>query len=147
MFSCDLKGLYSYRFIDLFFFLFLFQLEEEQSLCDVSSLGSDDNTSLERNSSHGSDISITRTLSMKKPRDRHSMDSSCSSTVTASIEERECENTAVSEIEGEEMDNISEVSPHITRSKSTIRSVSPPRRHSWEPWKHTPSDSEISRRR
>ncbi|XP_072258796.1 A-kinase anchor protein 13 isoform X2 [Pyxicephalus adspersus] len=122
------------------------KLEEEQSLCDVSSLGSDDNTSLERNSSHGSDISIPRTLSMKKPSDRHSMDSSCSSTVAASVEERECENTGVSEMEGEEMDNITEVSPHITRSKSSIRSVSPPRRHSWEPWKHTPNDSEISRR-
>ncbi|XP_077328538.1 A-kinase anchor protein 13 isoform X3 [Lithobates pipiens] len=121
------------------------KLEEEQSLCDVSSLGSDDNTSLERNSSHGSDISIPRTSSMKKPSDRHSMDSSCSSTVTACVEERECEHTGVSEMEGEEMDNITEVSPHVTRSKSTTRSASP-RRHSWEPWKHTPSDSEISRR-
>ncbi|XP_040198307.1 A-kinase anchor protein 13 isoform X4 [Rana temporaria] len=122
------------------------KLEEEQSLCDVSSLGSDDNTSLERNSSHGSDISIPRTSSMKKPSDRHSMDSSCSSTVTACVEERECEHTGVSEMEGEEMDNITEVSPHVTRSKGAIRSASPPRRHSWEPWKHAPSDSEISRR-
>ncbi|XP_073474519.1 A-kinase anchor protein 13 isoform X3 [Aquarana catesbeiana] len=122
------------------------KLEEEQSLCDVSSLGSDDNTSLERNSSHGSDISISRTSSMKKPSDRHSMDSSCSSTVTACVEERECQHTGVSEMEGEEMDNITEVSPHVTRSKSTTRSASPPRRHSWEPWKHAPSDSEISRR-
>ncbi|XP_018423060.1 PREDICTED: A-kinase anchor protein 13 [Nanorana parkeri] len=122
------------------------KLEEEQSLCDISSLGSDDNTSLERNSSHGSDISIPHTLSLKKQRDRLSMDSSCSSTVTASVEERECENTEVSEMEGEEMDNITEVSPHITRSKSAIRSDSPHRRHSWEPWKHAPSESEISRR-
>ncbi|KAM5171875.1 A-kinase anchor protein 13 [Mantella aurantiaca] len=122
------------------------KLEEEQSLCDLSSLGSDDNTSLERNSSHGSDISIPHTISMKKQINRHSMDSSCSSTVTASIEERECENTGVCEMEGEEMDNITEVSPHVTRSKSAIRSVSPPRRHSWEPWKHAPSDSEINRR-
>ncbi|KAM9311921.1 A-kinase anchor protein 13 [Gastrophryne carolinensis] len=122
------------------------KLEEEQSLCDVSSSGSEDNTSLERTSSHGSDISIPRTLNMKKQLDRHSMDSSCSSTVTASVEERECDNTGVSEVEGEEMDNVSDVSSNITRPKSTIRSISPPRRHSWEPWKHTPSDSEVSRR-
>lgn len=146
-FSCDLQGLYTRKWTDKLFFLLLFQLEEEQSLCDVSSLGSDDNTSLERNSSHGSDISISRTSSMKKPSDRHSMDSSCSSTVTACVEERECQHTGVSEMEGEEMDNITEVSPHVTRSKSTTRSASPPRRHSWEPWKHAPSDSEISRRR
>ncbi|XP_068131259.1 A-kinase anchor protein 13 [Hyperolius riggenbachi] len=121
------------------------KLEEEQSLCDVSSLGSDDNTSLERNSSHGSDISIPRPFIAKKARNRHSMDSSCSSTVTASVDEQESETTGVTEMEEEEMDNITEVSLHSTCSK-VIRASSPPRRHSWEPWKHAPSDREISRR-
>ncbi|XP_075063841.1 A-kinase anchor protein 13 isoform X2 [Mixophyes fleayi] len=116
------------------------KLEEEQSMCDAIGSGSDDTASL------GSDISIPRSLGMKKNRQRHSQDSSCSSTVTASVEERECENTEVSEIEGEEMDNITEVSPHTTRSKGAIRSLSPFRRHSWEPGKHSGSDAEINRR-
>ncbi|XP_063781811.1 A-kinase anchor protein 13 isoform X3 [Pseudophryne corroboree] len=120
------------------------KLEEEQSLCDATSSGSDDTTSLERTSSHGSDISIPRNV--KKHRERHSLDSSCSSTVTASVEERECENSIVSEVEGEEMDNITEVSPHTTRSKSAIRSLSPFRRHSWEPGKPSSNDAEINRR-
>ncbi|XP_012815017.2 A-kinase anchor protein 13 isoform X4 [Xenopus tropicalis] len=122
--------------------------EEGQCLCDASSSSSstDDTTSLERNSSHGSDISLSHALNTKKFRDRHSLDSSCSSTVTASVEERESENAGISEVEGEEMDSITEVSPHPSRSKSSMRSLSPFRRHSWEPGKHAANDSEINRR-
>ncbi|KAM4749037.1 A-kinase anchor protein 13 [Rhinophrynus dorsalis] len=124
------------------------KLEEEQSLCDAASSSSsvDDTTSLERNSSHGSDISLPHTSNTKKYKDRHSVDSSCSSTVTASVEERESENAGVSEMEGEEMDSITEVSPHLSRSKRSMRSLSPYRRHSWEPAKHTANDAEINRR-
>ncbi|XP_041442791.1 A-kinase anchor protein 13 isoform X4 [Xenopus laevis] len=119
--------------------------EESPCLCDASSSSSstDDTASLERNSSHGSDISLPQT---KKFRDRLSLDSSCSSTVTASVEEREIENTGISEMEGEEMDSITEVSQHPSRSKSSMRSLSPFRRHSWEPGKHAANDSEINRR-
>ncbi|KAM4675925.1 A-kinase anchor protein 13 [Discoglossus pictus] len=125
------------------------KLEEEQSVCDAASSSSstDDTTSLERHSSHGSDISLPLALSMKKHKhkDRFSLDSSCSSTVTASVEERESEHTGTSEIE-EELDSITEVPAHASRSKCSMRSLSPFRRHSWEPGKHASNDAEINRR-
>ncbi|CAH2274296.1 A-kinase anchor 13 isoform X10 [Pelobates cultripes] len=121
---------------------------EEQSLCDATSSCSstDDTTSLGRNSSRGSDISLPPGLNLKRHKDRHSLDSCCSSTVTASVEERESEHTEVSELEGEEMDSITEVSAASSRSKSSMRSLSPFRRHSWEPGKPSGSDTGINRR-
>ncbi|XP_075431346.1 A-kinase anchor protein 13 isoform X6 [Ascaphus truei] len=124
------------------------KLEERQSLCDATSSSSstDDTASLERTSSHGSDTSLPQVLSMKRNKDRHSLDSSCSSTVTASVEERDSEHTGVSEMEGEEMDRITEEPTHLSRSKSSMRSLSPFRRHSWGPGKNHSNDPEINRR-
>uniref|UniRef100_A0A8C5PEB9 A-kinase anchoring protein 13 n=1 Tax=Leptobrachium leishanense TaxID=445787 RepID=A0A8C5PEB9_9ANUR len=121
---------------------------EEQSLCDATSSCSstDDTTSLGRNSSRGSDISLPPGLNMKRQKDRHSLDSCCSSTLTASVEGREGEHTEVSEVEGEEMDSITEVSGASSRSKSSMRSLSPFRRHSWEPGKPSGNESGINRR-
>ncbi|XP_053321405.1 A-kinase anchor protein 13 isoform X2 [Spea bombifrons] len=121
---------------------------EEQSPCDATSSSSstDDTASLERHSSRGSDISLPHGLNTRKHKNRHSLDSCCSSTVTASVDERESEHTEVSEMEGEEMDSITEVSMPSSRSKNSMRSLSPFRRHSWEPGKHTGNDTEINRR-
>ncbi|XP_075714325.1 A-kinase anchor protein 13 isoform X2 [Rhinoderma darwinii] len=112
------------------------RLQEEQPLCNTASSGSKDTSSLERNSSCGSDVSISRTLIERKE----------SITVTAPVEERENDKTGVSENEGEEMDRITEVSPRAIRHKSTIRSLSPFRRHSWEPGKHKSNNADINRR-
>ncbi|XP_056427858.1 A-kinase anchor protein 13 isoform X2 [Hyla sarda] len=97
--------------------------------------GSEDN-SLERNSSHGSDVSFSHTLSERKD----------SNPLNSSVGDRENEKMGISENEGEEMDSITEVSPHALRSRSTIRSLSPFRRHSWEPGKHKNNNAEINRR-
>ncbi|XP_069840990.1 A-kinase anchor protein 13 [Dendropsophus ebraccatus] len=108
---------------------------DERSSGNVVSSGSEDTSSLERNSSHGSDVSLSRTLIERKD----------SNPLTASGE-RENDKTGLSENEGEEMDSITEVSPHALRSRSTIRSLSPFRRHSWEPGKHKSNNAEINRR-
>ncbi|XP_053573614.1 A-kinase anchor protein 13 isoform X2 [Bombina bombina] len=124
-----------------------FAKAEENYLCDAASSSSstDETASLERTSSHGSDISLPHAMNMKKHKDRLSLDSSCSSTMAASVEERESEHTGVSEIE-EELDRITEVPAHPSRSKSSMRSLSPFRRHSWEPGKRSGNDAEINRR-
>lgn len=111
-------------------------LQKEQSLSNAASSGSEETSSLERNSFHGSDASISQTLTERKD----------SNPLRASIGERDHEKTGVSENEGEEMDRITEVSPHAIRSRTTIRSLSPFRRHSWEPGKHKSNNAEINRR-
>lgn len=116
---------------------FLLQLQKEQSLSNAVSSGSEETSSLERNSFHGSDASISQPLAERKD----------SNPLRASIGERDHEKTGVSENEGEEMDRITEVSPHAIRSRTTIRSLSPFRRHSWEPGKHKSNNAEINRRR
>ncbi|KAG8575216.1 hypothetical protein GDO81_009475 [Engystomops pustulosus] len=128
---------------------------------NASSSGSEDTSSLERTSSHGSDLSLSRALAGRKHRDldkrtsSHGSDSSISRSLierkdsnplTPSMRERVNEKPGVSENEGEEMDRITDVSPHAIRSRSTIRSLSPFRRHSWEPGKHKSSNAEINRR-
>ncbi|XP_072004645.1 A-kinase anchor protein 13 isoform X3 [Engystomops pustulosus] len=112
------------------------KLQEEQLLGNRASFGSEDTCSLERTSSHGSDSSISRSLIERKD----------SNPLTPSMRERVNEKPGVSENEGEEMDRITDVSPHAIRSRSTIRSLSPFRRHSWEPGKHKSSNAEINRR-
>ncbi|XP_073424837.1 A-kinase anchor protein 13 isoform X2 [Dendrobates tinctorius] len=111
-------------------------LIDEPSFGNMMSSGSEDTSSLEWTSSHGSDVSISRA----------SVERTENNTLSGSIGERENEKTPVSENEGEELDRITEVSPHAIRSRSTIRSLSPFRRHSWEPGKHKNSNAEINRR-
>lgn len=122
-------------------YLVCFQLEDEQSVINAASSGSEDTSSLERNSSHGSDISLPRAL---PEREHRGLDRS---TMAASGKTREPEKTLMSETEGEEMDNITEVSPHTVQSRSMVRSLSPSRRHSWEPGKHKGNNTEIGHRR
>ncbi|KAM4038030.1 A-kinase anchor protein 13 isoform 2-T2 [Anomaloglossus baeobatrachus] len=109
------------------------KLENEQSLINAAASGSEDTSSLERNSSNGSDISLSRALTERKHKD---LDSSA----------MDSEKTGLSEAEGEKMDRITEASPHTVHSRSTIRSLSPSRRHSWEPGKLKGNDSDISHR-
>ncbi|XP_077119548.1 A-kinase anchor protein 13-like isoform X3 [Ranitomeya variabilis] len=111
-------------------------LLDEPSLGNMISSGSEDTSSLEWTSSHGSDVSISRA----------SVERTDSNTFSGSMGLRESEKTPVSENEGEELDRITEVSPHAIRSRSTIRSLSPFRRHSWEPGKHKNHNAEINRR-
>ncbi|XP_069622356.1 A-kinase anchor protein 13 isoform X5 [Ranitomeya imitator] len=111
-------------------------LIDEPSLGNMISSGSEDTSSLEWTSSHGSDVSISRA----------SVERTDSNTFSGSMGLRESEKTPVSENEGEELDRITDVSPHAIRSRSTIRSLSPFRRHSWEPGKHKNNNAEINRR-
>ncbi|XP_069480375.1 A-kinase anchor protein 13 isoform X2 [Ambystoma mexicanum] len=122
--------------------------EEEQSPCDITSSSSstEDTTSLERTSSRGSDISLPRTFHVKKHKSRHSLDSSCSSTATAAAEGHENGDAEPAEIDGEEMDSITEVPAPASLSRNSMRSLSPFRRHSWGPGKNQSADSEINQR-
>ncbi|XP_030045577.1 A-kinase anchor protein 13 isoform X2 [Microcaecilia unicolor] len=122
--------------------------EEEHCTCDVTSSSSsaDDVVSLERNSPHGSDISLPRSLSLKWQKDNHSLDSTCSSTVAVALERQESGQSGMGEMEGEEMDSITEVPAHSSLSRSSMRSLSPFRRHSWGPGKNAGNETEINQR-
>ncbi|XP_040270116.1 A-kinase anchor protein 13 isoform X1 [Bufo bufo] len=114
------------------------KLEDEQSMINAASSGSEDTSSLEKNSSHGSDISLSRALSERKHRD---LDGSA-----VAGKRMHSEKTGMSEVEEEKVDNVTEGSPHTVKPKSTIRSLSPSRRHSWGPGKHKGNNSDISHR-
>ncbi|KAG9489121.1 A-kinase anchor protein 13 isoform X2 [Eleutherodactylus coqui] len=116
------------------------KLEDEQSLINAASSGSEDTSSLERNSSHGSDISLPRALTERKHRDLDG------STMAASAKTRQSEKTGASETEGEVMGHLTEVTPRTVQSRGTVRSLSPSRRHSWEPGKHKGDSADISHR-
>ncbi|XP_078539285.1 A-kinase anchor protein 13 isoform X2 [Lissotriton helveticus] len=122
--------------------------DEEHSPCDSTSSSSsaEDATSLERTSSRGSDISLPRKLSAKKQTNRHSLDSSASSTTATAAEEQDNEDAEPAEMEGEEMDSITEVPVQVSLSRNSLRSLSPFRRHSWGPGKNTGADTEINQR-
>ncbi|XP_029431353.1 A-kinase anchor protein 13 isoform X3 [Rhinatrema bivittatum] len=129
--------------------------EEEQSACDIASSSSsaEDTSSLERNSSRGSDIALLRDLSLKRHKESHSLDSSScsgSSTATAAAaaapEGQESGHASTGEMDGEEMDSITEVPAHASLSRSSLRSLSPFRRHSWGPGKNAGNETEINQR-
>ncbi|XP_042328385.1 A-kinase anchor protein 13 isoform X3 [Sceloporus undulatus] len=122
------------------------QPEEEQSTGDSTSSGSsaDDTISLERNSSLGSDISLPQAFSLSRPKDRYSLDGTCFNRA-ASTEEQDGEATISGELE-EELDSITEVPPPPSSLRTSIRPLSPFRRHSWGPGKNTSSESEINHR-
>ncbi|XP_062440235.1 A-kinase anchor protein 13 isoform X2 [Rhea pennata] len=121
--------------------------EEEQSACDVTSSSSsaDDTMSLERNSSLGSDTSLPfpPTLNFIRPKDRYSLDGSCINMVAA--EGREGEPTGSGEME-EELDSITDVPTHSSVLRSSMRPLSPFRRHSWGPGKNATNEAEINQR-
>ncbi|NXC26252.1 AKP13 protein, partial [Campylorhamphus procurvoides] len=113
--------------------------EEEQSACDVTSSSSsaDDTMSLERNSSLGSDTSLPfpPTVNFVQPKDRHSLDGSCTNMVASEGGEKE-----------EELDSITDVPPHSSVLRNSMRPLSPFRRHSWGPGKNATNEAEINQR-
>ncbi|NXY01851.1 AKP13 protein, partial [Pteruthius melanotis] len=112
---------------------------EEQSACDVASSSSsaDDTTSLERNSSLGSDTSLPfpPAGSFAQPKDRHSLDGSCTNMVSSEGGEKE-----------EELDSITDVPTPSSVLRSSMRPLSPFRRHSWGPGKNAINEAEINQR-
>ncbi|XP_030811134.1 A-kinase anchor protein 13 isoform X6 [Camarhynchus parvulus] len=115
------------------------QPEEEQSACDVTSSSSsaDDTMSLERNSSLGSDTSLPfpPVGSFAQPKDRHSLDGSCTNMVSSEGGEKE-----------EELDSITDVPTPSSVLRSSMRPLSPFRRHSWGPGKNATNEAEINQR-
>ncbi|XP_077041851.1 A-kinase anchor protein 13 isoform X5 [Agelaius phoeniceus] len=113
--------------------------EEEQSACDVTSSSSsaEDTMSLERNSSLGSDTSLPfpPVGSFPQPKDRHSLDGSCTNMVSSEGGEKE-----------EELDSITDVPTPSSVLRSSMRPLSPFRRHSWGPGKNATNEAEINQR-
>ncbi|NWV09650.1 AKP13 protein, partial [Ptilonorhynchus violaceus] len=112
--------------------------EEEQSACDVTSSSSsaDDTMSLERNSSLGSDTSLPfPPAGSFQPKDRHSLDGSCTNMVSSEGGEKE-----------EELDSITDVPTPSSVLRSSMRPLSPFRRHSWGPGKNATNEAEINQR-
>ncbi|NXA25182.1 AKP13 protein, partial [Ibidorhyncha struthersii] len=113
--------------------------EEEHSACDVTSSSSsaDDTMSLERNSSLGSDTSLPfpPTVNFIQPKDRHSLDGSCTNMVATEGGEKE-----------EELDSITDVPTHSSVLRNSMRPLSPFRRHSWGPGKNATNEAEINQR-
>ncbi|KFQ32639.1 A-kinase anchor protein 13, partial [Merops nubicus] len=113
--------------------------EEEQSACDVTSSNSsaDDTMSLERNSSLGSDTSLPfpPTVNFTQAKDRHSLDGSCTNVVATEGGEKE-----------EELDSITDVPMHGSVLRSSMRPLSPFRRHSWGPGKNATNEAEMNQR-
>ncbi|NXK91230.1 AKP13 protein, partial [Formicarius rufipectus] len=113
--------------------------EEEQSACDVTSSSSsaDDTMSLERNSSLGSDTSLPFPPpgNFVQPKDRHSLDGSYTNMVPSEGGEKE-----------EELDSITDVPTPSSVLRSSMRPLSPFRRHSWGPGKNATNEAEINQR-
>ncbi|XP_010192518.1 PREDICTED: A-kinase anchor protein 13-like, partial [Mesitornis unicolor] len=114
------------------------QPEEEQSASDVTSSSSsaDDTMSLERNSSLGSDtyLPFPPTASFVQPKDKHSLDGSCTNMVATEGEKEE------------ELDSITDVPTRSSVLRNSMRPLSPFRRHSWEPGKNAANEAEINQR-
>uniref|UniRef100_A0A8B9R587 A-kinase anchoring protein 13 n=1 Tax=Anas platyrhynchos TaxID=8839 RepID=A0A8B9R587_ANAPL len=123
------------------------QPEEEQSACDVTSSSSsaDDTISLERNSSLGSDTSLPfpPAVSFMQPKDRRSLDGSCTS--MAAPEGGEGEPAGLGE-KDEELDSITDVPTPSSVLRNSMRPLSPFRRHSWGPGKNATNEAEINQR-
>uniref|UniRef100_A0A8B9CYK4 A-kinase anchoring protein 13 n=1 Tax=Anser brachyrhynchus TaxID=132585 RepID=A0A8B9CYK4_9AVES len=123
------------------------QPEEEQSACDITSSSSsaDDTMSLERNSSLGSDTSLPfpPAVSFVQPKDRRSLDGSCTSMVTP--EGGEGEPAGLGE-KDEELDSITDVPTPSSVLRNSMRPLSPFRRHSWGPGKNATNEAEINQR-
>ncbi|XP_054441228.1 A-kinase anchor protein 13 isoform X3 [Pteronotus mesoamericanus] len=122
--------------------------EEEQSVCDItgSSSSTDDTASLDRHSSHGSDVSLPQLPSVSRSRDQPPRDGFHSPGAGAEGRESESEPAGVGEMEEEEMDSITEVPASCSVLRSSMRSLSPFRRHSWGPGKNAASDGEMNHR-
>ncbi|KAM5206805.1 A-kinase anchor protein 13 isoform 8-T8 [Hipposideros larvatus] len=122
--------------------------EEEQSVCDVtgSSSSTDDTASLDRHSSHGSDVSLPQISNLNRPRDQQCLNGFYSHGVGAEGRESESEPAGSGDMDEEEMDSITEVPTNCSVLRSSMRSLSPFRRHSWGPGKNAASDGEMNHR-
>ncbi|XP_027425886.1 A-kinase anchor protein 13 isoform X14 [Zalophus californianus] len=122
--------------------------EEEPLVCDItgSSSSTDDTASLDRHSSHGSDVSLPQISNLNRSRDQQCLDSFYSHGVGAEGRESEGEAAGSGEMEEEEMDSITEVPSNCSVLRSSMRSLSPFRRHSWGPGKNAASDAEMNQR-
>ncbi|XP_051062541.1 LOW QUALITY PROTEIN: A-kinase anchor protein 13 [Phodopus roborovskii] len=122
--------------------------EEEQLLCDTtgSSSSTDDTASLDRHSSHGSDVSLPQTSKLNRSRNHQSPDGFFSHGVGPESRESEGEPAGSGEMEEEEMDSITEVPANCSFLRSSMRSLSPFRRHSWGPGKNAANDAEMNQR-
>ncbi|XP_060035348.1 A-kinase anchor protein 13 isoform X4 [Erinaceus europaeus] len=122
--------------------------EEEPLACDTmgSSSSTDDTASLDRHSSQGSDVSLPQVAHLNRSRDQQSLDGF--SGPGPGVEGRESENEAAGsgDVDEEEMDSITEVPASCSVLRSTMRSLSPFRRHSWGPGKNAASDTEMNPR-
>ncbi|KAF2986824.1 hypothetical protein EK904_008638 [Melospiza melodia maxima] len=96
-----------------------------------------DTVSLERNSSLGSDTSLPfpPVGSFAQPKDRHSLDGSCTNMVSSEGGEKE-----------EELDSITDVPTPSSVLRGSMRPLSPFRRHSWGPGKNATNEAEINQR-
>ncbi|XP_032698258.1 A-kinase anchor protein 13 isoform X11 [Lontra canadensis] len=122
--------------------------EEEPLVCDItgSSSSTDDTASLDRHSSHGSDVSLPQISNLNRSRDQQGLDGFYSHGVGAEGRESEGEAAGSGEMEEEEMDSITEVPSNGSVLRSSMRSLSPFRRHSWGPGKNAASDAEMNQR-
>ncbi|KAK2082148.1 A-kinase anchor protein 13 [Saguinus oedipus] len=125
------------------------QPEEEQLVCDItgSSSSTDDTASLDRHSSHGSDVSLSHISKPSRSRDQQSLDGFYSHGMGAEGRESESEPVGPGDMEEEEMDSITEVPANCSVLRSSMRSLSPFRRHSWGPGKNAANDAEMNHRR
>ncbi|XP_023368380.1 A-kinase anchor protein 13 isoform X2 [Otolemur garnettii] len=122
--------------------------EDEQLACDItgSSSSTDDTASLDRHSSHGSDVSLPQISKSNWSKDQQSLDGFCSHGGGADGRESESEPAGPGDVEEEEMDSITEVPAHCSVLRGSMRSLSPFRRHSWGPGKNAASDAEMNQR-
>ncbi|XP_025748863.1 A-kinase anchor protein 13 isoform X12 [Callorhinus ursinus] len=122
--------------------------EDEPLVCDItgSSSSTDDTASLDRHSSHGSDVSLPQISNLNRSRDQQCLDGFYSHGVGAEGRESEGEAAGSGEMEEEEMDSITEVPSNCSVLRSSMRSLSPFRRHSWGPGKNAASDAEMNQR-
>ncbi|XP_052617609.1 A-kinase anchor protein 13 isoform X3 [Peromyscus californicus insignis] len=122
--------------------------EEEQLLCDTtgSSSSTDDTASLDRHSSHGSDVSLPQTSKLSRSRNHQRSDGFLSHGVGPERRESESEPIGPGEMEEEEMDSITEVPANCSFLRNSMRSLSPFRRHSWGPGKNAASDADMNQR-
>ncbi|ELK18242.1 A-kinase anchor protein 13 [Pteropus alecto] len=122
--------------------------EEEQSVCDTtgSSSSTDDTASLDRHSSHGSDVSLPQISNLNRSRDQQCLDGFYSPGMGAEGRETEREPAGPGEAEEEEMDSITDVPTSCSVLRGSMRSLSPFRRHSWGPGKNAASDGEMNQR-
>ncbi|KAL1774113.1 A-kinase anchor 13 [Sigmodon hispidus] len=122
--------------------------EEEQLLCDTtaSSSSTDDTASLDRHSSHGSDVSLPQTSKLNRSRNHQSSAGFFSHGVGPERRESGSEPGGSADMEEEEMDSITEVPANCSFLRSSMRSLSPFRRHSWGPGKNAASDADMNQR-